>query len=377
VPSAVVPGFPYITYCPVVAISATRRSATAKRLRPNEAITELANSVPPGQVGALMDAACRIAVLDAAPYSDATKVSALRSWTRFNADVLRKLGGTLPPNAQELATWALTFQNGGTFQNYLGAVKSECIALGLSVVAWSHPLVGRSIAAVKKREIKEAGTPAIPIEQLLDLVRVAQYEGNWYSGPLYVLSYWFLLRVPSEGLPLVMSKSSGDPPQHSKQIRFKGNEVTLAFGRRKNLENPSYWTRSCKCSVSAEICPVHVLAAFTAKMAEGTALFPRLTKDAFNTTLRRRAFAIQMAEAGKVSSKAFRRGHSRDLHAVDCPSTRLMRYAGWNGRATFNYVPLQAVVERAINKPAPTRKGAAKLYSDDEAEAESDSPSSS
>jgi hypothetical protein len=346
-------------------------------MRPNEAITELANSVMPGQVGELMNAACRIAVLDAAPFSDATKNSALRCWVRFNAEVLRRHENTLPPKAQELATWALTFQSGGTFQNYLGAVKSECIALGLSVDAWLHPLVGRAIAAVKKREIKEAGTPAIPIEQLLDLVRIAEYEGDWFSGPLYVLSYWFLLRVPSEGLPLKLSKSTEPPPQHSKQIRFKGNEVSLAFGRRKNLENPSIWTRSCKCTMSSEVCPVHVLTAFTAKMAEGTALFPRLTKDAFNTTLRRRAYAIQMADAGKVSSKAFRRGHSRDLHAVDCPSLRLLKYAGWNGRAIFNYVPLQAVVERAINKPAPSRKDAAKLYSDDEAEAESDSSSSS
>ena len=354
------------------------RSDNAKRMRPNDAITELATRVGKGQEGLLLEAACRIAVSDAAPFSDATRTSAFRSWNRFMAEVLhRPLTNTLPPTSAELAAWALTFQVAGTYQNYIGAIKSECIARNLDVAAWSQPLVARAITSVKKREVKELGTPAIHLEQLRDLVRLAEHEGDHYSGPLYLLSYWFLLRVPSEGLPLVLSVSHASPPPHSKLIIVSADTTCLVFGRRKNDDAPSTWTRSCKCNLSPELCPVHTLAKFTARLVPGNPLFPRLTKEAFNRTLKRRAHTIGLAGAEKASSKAFRRGHSRDLHDADCPSARLMKYAGWRSRAIFSYVPIAKIVEKASEHacaPAGTREKA--LFSDASSDG-SDSDSSS
>ena len=131
-------------------------------------------------------------------------------------------------------------------------------------------------------------------------------------------------------------------------------------------------------SVSPVICPVHRLAAFTERMPLGQHLFPLLTRDAVNTTLRRRAHVIGMADAHKVSSKAFRRGHGRDLHSADCPSARLMRYAGWRSGAVFSYVPKASVIARIIDKPsaAPSARDR-DLFSDNSAEEDSSSTDSS
>jgi hypothetical protein len=126
--------------------------------------------------------------------------------------------------------------------------------------------------------------------------------------------------------------------------------------------------------------PVHVLREFVARLNVGDRLFPRVTKDTFNATLKRRAFVIAMKDAPKVSSKAFRRGHSRDLHNADCPSARLLRYAGWNSKAIFNYVPLQTVIEKAterVQPPLATRVTITSSDTDSDTTSESDSSGSS
>ena len=96
------------------------------------------------------------------------------------------------------------------------------------------------------------------------------------------------------------------PPKFSKLFAVNHEKVLLMFGRRKNAEQHSTWTRSCKCAIAKELCPVHVLWEFVDRLEIGDRLFPRMTQDVFNATLKRRAFAIAMKDAPKVSRNAFR-----------------------------------------------------------------------
>ena len=96
---------------------------------------------------------------------------------------------------------------------------------------------------------------------VIKLVRVAYAENDLRAGMLYVASYTFMLRVPSEALPMTAAENAlmPLPPNTNSCISVAEDEVILRLERRKNKPNEAIIRRSCCCGKRKQLCPVHVL----------------------------------------------------------------------------------------------------------------------
>ena len=98
-------------------------------------------------------------------------------------------------------------------------------------------------------------------------------------GWLYLASYIFLLRLPSEALPITMGGSGNDAGEQAVLVVDDSTQtITLKLARRKNKYNGSCIKRSCWClQGTPEICPYHVLGAQAKTWLPGAKPFAGIT----------------------------------------------------------------------------------------------------
>ena len=129
--------------------------------------------------------------------------TALRCWKKFA--VLMGFvvpGEELPPPLGGLLAWTRIFRSKGTCANYMSKLSFACEIAGVSRKNFNHPSVKRAKGTVGSLEAPPKPKRGIRMEMLELLVTTATAEGDLVSALLYILSYSFLLRVPSEGLPM-------------------------------------------------------------------------------------------------------------------------------------------------------------------------------
>ena len=102
------------------------------------------------------------------------------------------------------------------------------------------------------------------VEKLMALGREMTEFANY--ALLFLLTYVFLLRMPSEALPATVGNGNCN-------ITCDGNFLVLSLARRKNRPGGSKLTRTCWCRESAETCPIHVLGPVVTSAEQGTKLF--------------------------------------------------------------------------------------------------------
>ena len=123
---------------------------------------------------------------------------------------------------------------------------------------------------------------------------------------LFLLSYCFLLRVPSEAIPV--TAHSGDC-----SLQSVGDTLVLSLKWRKNRPQGSRLVRSCWCTRSASSCPVHVLGPLLEQKKAGERLFPGVSAGDALCGLRAMLEALKVPRAGEYRTHDFRRGHAKDL----------------------------------------------------------------
>ena len=142
---------------------------------------------------------------------------------------------------------------------------------------------------------------ALKSADVLKLVKAAMAQGAMDFAALMAISRLYLLRVPSEGIPLEWDG------RHSK-VEVHGTSATITLMRRKNTVLPTAMTRECCCSTSGwKLCAVHWLVRLR-KECDGKGCVFSFSKHQFTTSMR--AFAVQqnIANCDKVTSHGFRRG---------------------------------------------------------------------
>ena len=274
-------------------------------------------------------AAWTAALLGSCPASTASVQSGLRCWFAYAGAILGlRPGQALPPTAEGLVSWSLTFRCPGTFANYVAHVRLGCLLAGACVAVFGHPAVKRAKAAVAKRGLHMPCSPQfvrLPLLERLVAGAGAGPDGRMWSL-LWLLSYAFLLRVPSEALP-ARAGDSGLPPSWQAGVFLSGEELCLRLRQRKNRRQGSLLTRKCWCARSPSTCPVHVVGRRLAGYRQGEHLFPGVTPARALGTLRSALHALGVSDADCFRTHDFRRGHAeaRDpVRAVPDP---------WRGQA--------------------------------------------
>ena len=153
-----------------------------------------------------------------------------------------------------------------------------------------------------------AFTTLVVVRNLLErlmLLAPHKYDGMRLSM-LFLSAYVFLLRVPSEALPLTAHEGSSC-------LSLEEGQVILLLKRRKNKPSGSRLTRTCWCSRSTSTCPVHVLGPFVASLACGQGLFSGITPQHALSSLRQWLVELGAPRAREFRTHDFRRGHAKDL----------------------------------------------------------------
>ena len=177
-----------------------------------------------------------------------------------------------------------------------------------------------------------------------ELVGLAYLEADEEAARLYILAYAFLLRVPSEGLPVIIGDSAEiDAPLlggvHSR-LCGTDDRVTLRLGKRKNLVKGSCITSYCWCAQSAPTCPVHALKPLFLKERKGEAPFSHMTPHYVIKELRRRLRILAFPFANEYGTHDFRRGHARDLLERGSTLKEILNAGDWRSPRFLAYLDL-------------------------------------
>ena len=259
-----------------------------------------------------IDSAWNAAVLGNNLHTRASIKAGLRCWFAFSVAVLHvRADRALPPSVRGLVSWSLVFKCAGTFANYVSHVKIGCLLAGVPIDVFEHPVVKRARAAVASRGL-HASRPRhfvrhALLERLVRLASAAAAAEQWRY--LWIVAYAFLLRVPSEAIPL-RAGDPGVPAAWQAGLFVHGEEMRLRLRTRKNRRQGSLLSRRCWCADSSATCPVHALGPWLARHRRGEPLFPLVSSASALCELRRALRILGVPDAAQYCTHDFRRGHA-------------------------------------------------------------------
>ena len=295
------------------------------------------------RVRALVQAIC-----GSCPGSLESALSGMRCWGWFFKHVLRGSGPMLPPTLDGLLQCSLTFRNRRTFSNYVSYVKLACMLEGLPVEVFNGPALVRARMAVKKRRLTThrpktfIGLDLVP--QMIPLM-IGQPELKELVM-LFLAAYCFLLRVPSEGLPMAVHADVNglDVPV----LKVAASEVTLHFPHRKNSLIPTSLARQCWCKRCSLTCPVHVLGFYMQSLEPGSQPFAHIKRDQLLVALRTVLAHLNVPDACTYGSHSFRRGHAEDISRRGGKLSELLEAGNWNSAAFKCYLNMERLESRRV-----------------------------
>ena len=200
------------------------------------------------------------AIVGSCPRSISNAQSGMRAWYAFHNICLQRQGNPFPPAIDYLLAWSRTFRHATTFSNYVGYVKLATELVGAATEVFLHPSLKRAKAAIVKQGSFVKRDPHFI---RLDLVRrLVQKHALENLGMLWLAADVFLLRVPSEALPLVAHAHTEAEHSTAPVVTVGDDSITIHSQRRKNRLASTTLTRKCWCKQCAATCPVHVLGKF-------------------------------------------------------------------------------------------------------------------
>ena len=101
-----------------------------------------------------------------------------------------------------------TYRCRGTFSNYLGHVKLFCQVLGLSTEVFYDDRLKRAKAAIIKRSPFNTREKLFIRHEVVASIMMLEFESVHEAmlAQLFLITYAFMLRLPSEALPMVWEK---------------------------------------------------------------------------------------------------------------------------------------------------------------------------
>ena len=122
-------------------------------------------------------------------------------------------------------------------QNYVNYVKLGCQLLNVSTEAFNTELIKKAaMAIVKRSQFAQRPRFFIRLPLVRSLMEIALTQQDKTGAMLYLVSYAFLLRVPSEALPI--AKSSSGVSNGAEAIMYMSDNVLyFKLTKRKNRIN--------------------------------------------------------------------------------------------------------------------------------------------
>ena len=290
-----------------------------------------------------MEAARLESVLGSCRLSWKSVRSGLRLYIAFVRTLVGPGAGVslFPPRLEWLQAWAQLFRCHRTFSNYLGYVSTGCMLVRASVAVFGSPEIKKAKGAIAKSGKFRAR------EKLWIKRSTVEAMAKWASdrpdyaifARLFLVGYVFLLRLPSEALPMKTAKVEEGATGQS-VIIAKEDELVLVLARRKNKPNGSRLVRKCWCRECARTCPVHVLGPIIKAWPEDVPLFEGITASLASTKLREMLGAVGVRGNETYRTHDLRRGHALDLQLSKAPLWQILQAGEWTSPAFLKYLDM-------------------------------------
>ena len=263
----------------------------------------------------------------------------MRTWFWFYSVFLRRKGNAFPPAIDDLLAWSCVFRHPGTFNNYVGYVKLGCELVGVSTNVFKHTSLARARKAVVKKQAFVARAPKfIHLDMVKQIVEHVTASGDRAFAMLCLAAYAFLLRLPSEALPIVVHTRLTTEHRERPLLTTVDGTIRLGLRRRKNRLTPSVLVRSCWCKQCKVTCPVHVLGAYVDALPAGAQPFGAYKAGSALAALRKVLGEVRVAEAGAYRTHDFRRGHADDLRRMGKSLREILIAGDWRSAAFLDYL---------------------------------------
>ena len=246
-----------------------------------------------------------------------------------------------PPRIEWLQAWAQLFRSHRTFKNYLGFVTTGCMLVKVSVDVFSSPEVVRAKNAIAKSgKFRAREKMWIRRSTVVAMVQWASTRPELaVFAHLFLVCYAFLLRLPSEGLPMMVASCEEGATGQS-TIIVGHDELVLILARRKNKPQGSRLVRKCWCRECALTCPVHVLGPVFKAWPVDIPLFKSVTAAAASKKLREMLKAVGVQGSATYRTHDLRRGHALDLQLSGAPLWQILQAGEWTSPAFLKYLDL-------------------------------------
>ena len=292
-----------------------------------------------------MDSAARAAWLeesrvDAILGSCRRSLKSVRSGIMCWMSFMRAMDPTapfFPPQLAYLMAWSRMFRCARTFANYLGHVRTGCTVAGQSTAALDDPSLKRAKLSIAKANLfVQREKKFVRLEDVEAMLRVALDTGQYVRhAHLFLVAYAFLLRLPSEALPMM----AGDCGTQASMFMEDG-KLVVKLRRRKNKPHGSRLVRSCWCKQHAATCPTCVLGPWLEAMDVGTPIFGGISAADALSALRALLVQVGVADAGAYRTHDMRRGHADDLRKSGAPLWQILAAGEWCSPAFLAYLNL-------------------------------------
>ena len=283
-------------------------------------------------------------------------LSGIKKWVAFNRDALGDGNCGFPVTKQALLLWSCTFNTPGCFTNYLGYVKAACHLLGHDLDAFEEDALTRARVNITRSVNQgEAKTKRwIKHNLLLSAVYFAKENPEWLETAMWMVAgYAFLLRVPSECLPIVAGMGCGDnceldvDSEYHAQMDRNEEAVTLKLQSRKNKTTPTEMKRTCWCKFCQVTCPVHALGEYLRSTPRGESVFPHVSDRSANRDMRKLLEAVGVIDAENYSTHDLRRGHTLDMAESGCSLAEILEAGGWCSKRFAVYINVETLESKA------------------------------
>ena len=279
------------------------------------------------------------AIAGSCPRSHAEIRSAIRAYMALACKVEKV---ALPPTVDILLAWSTLFRSSGTFKNYLCGLRAACQIAGVSTAEMQSPLLQKASLAIDKRRGYIARDPMFirfPIIQRI--VRHAvngNNSGAVHLAMAYLCGYVFLLRMPSECLPIRVTSGLAVDSEQQAVITVEDDVISLRLKRRKNREGGSLLKRRCWCKTCRLTCPVHALGRYFLNCGPGAAPFACFTAPSILKALRSWLGCLGVERASQYRTHDIRRCHARDLQASGATLKEILEAGDWRSASFLKYL---------------------------------------
>ena len=185
--------------------------------------------------------------------------------------------------------------------------------------------------------------PAVSCRQVRAMVQAAVKDGAEDTACLMAVARMFLLRVPSEGIPLQWDGT------HS-TVELEEKRVTLTLMSTKGKNVPTVMVRDCCCETAGKsLCAVHWLRRQKERVGGAGRVF-RLTRHQFTKDVKVYGEKAGVQGWQSLGTHAFRRGMAQAILDEGGSLALLLKAGGWTSSAFLHYLRESQVQDVAVGQ---------------------------